>query len=145
MNSAVFRRGVRPWQRPETDDRRTTVKEVNQLSVAVFPIEILLVNKTFANSSNIAQRRALEVKIQQWHASANQPSIKPEIPLTGPRVFQNYKKFEHNGAGLSRASLSSCLRIICIEAIRHPLPLSRGINQGWIDEYSVLIQIVVQP
>jgi hypothetical protein len=62
MNSAVFRRGVRPWQRPETDDRRTTVKEVNQLSVAVFSIEILLVNKTFAISSNIAQRRALEAK-----------------------------------------------------------------------------------
>ena len=54
MNSAVFRRGVRPWQRPETDDRRTTVKEVNQLSVAVFSMEILLVNKSFANSSNIA-------------------------------------------------------------------------------------------
>ena len=44
--------------------------------------------------------------------------------------------------------MSSCLRIICIaliEAIRHPLQLSGAIDQGWIDEYSVLIQIVVQP
>jgi hypothetical protein len=32
-----------------------------------------------------------------------------------------------------------------IIVIRHPLQLSGAIDQGWIDEYSVLIQIVVQP
>jgi hypothetical protein len=51
-----IRRGVRPWQRPETDDRRTTVKEVNQLSVAISSIRIELINKLFAFCNNKAMK-----------------------------------------------------------------------------------------
>lgn len=41
-----------PGRWPETNDRRTTVKEVNQHSVAIRYVEILPVNKTFAIRSN---------------------------------------------------------------------------------------------
>ena len=74
-----IRRGVRPWQRPETDDRRTTVKEVNQLSVAISSIRIELINKLFAFCNNIAMKRVRWIDVLCRGLEAKRYGMQPAM------------------------------------------------------------------